>query len=272
VTDYNCIILHYYDVIFKGKGKLFMVCKFKMSIKPILRNPLLIEGLPGIGFVANIAVLHLIRELGGKKFCEISSSSFQDIAASSRKGELRFPANELYYHKAKTDGRDLVLLYGNTQASTVYGQYELCGRVLDIAEELGCNDILTLGGLRREKRVEVPKIYCAASNLDTLRKALRLDVEVVKGHIVGVAGLLIGLCKIRGINGLCLLAETVGHPDAVAAREVLDVARRIFGLKVDLGGLDAAKETSYRKLRSFGLIAPSMKEEKKENNFSRWLI
>ncbi|UCE16919.1 MAG: PAC2 family protein, partial [Candidatus Bathyarchaeota archaeon] len=47
-----------------------------MYEKPVLDNPILIEGLPGIGFVANIAALHLIQRLQAKMFAEIRSSSF----------------------------------------------------------------------------------------------------------------------------------------------------------------------------------------------------
>ena len=38
-----------------------MVCSIDISEKPKLNDPILIEGLPGIGFVANIAALHLIQ-------------------------------------------------------------------------------------------------------------------------------------------------------------------------------------------------------------------
>jgi proteasome assembly chaperone (PAC2) family protein len=37
-----------------------MVCSVEIYEKPQLNNPVLIEGLPGIGFVANIAALYLI--------------------------------------------------------------------------------------------------------------------------------------------------------------------------------------------------------------------
>jgi len=54
-----------------------MVCVVRMLEKPKLNDPVLIEGLPGIGFVANISALHLIQELKAKLFAEIHSSSFK---------------------------------------------------------------------------------------------------------------------------------------------------------------------------------------------------
>src|SRR4030067_755803 len=107
-----------------------MVCTIKISEKPELNDPILIEGLPGIGFVANIAALHLINELKAKRFAEIVSASFQDFAVTTEGGGARSPLNELYYCKRNEGERDLIVWYGNTQALTTFGQYELCGKVL----------------------------------------------------------------------------------------------------------------------------------------------
>ena len=71
-----------------------MVCSIVIIEKPKLNNPILIEGLPGIGFVANIAALHLIRELKAKLFVQIFSSSFQDFAVTTEALEAAVFANK----------------------------------------------------------------------------------------------------------------------------------------------------------------------------------
>ena len=249
-----------------------MVCGVQVYEKPALTDPILIEGLPGIGFVANIAALHLIQELKAKLFAEIHSSFFQDLAITAENGKSHFPINELYYHKGRDGERDLIILYGNTQALTTVGQYELCGRILDVAEELGCGYIMTLGGLKREAKVEKPKLYCAASDRETLQDVLDLGAKIIGGRIFGVAGLLIGLSRLRGMRGFCLLAETPGlYPDAVAAREVLKAVCRMLHLKVDLSRLNTAVEATNNILKSFGIVSPSIEERKREPKF-RWLI
>ena len=141
------------------------------------------------------------------------------------------------------------------------GQYELCGQVLDIAQDLGCRFILTLGGLKREEVVKTPKLYCAASDPQTLREALQYDLEVIGGHIFGVAGLLIGLGSLRGMRGLCILAETLGYPDALAAREVLRIVCQMLHLKVSLERLDAAVEATKGILKSFGVSVESEEDK-----------
>ncbi|KPV62933.1 MAG: PAC2 family protein [Candidatus Bathyarchaeota archaeon BA2] len=248
-----------------------MVCAVQIYEKLVLKNPVLIEGLPGIGFVANILALHLIQELKAKMFAEIRSSSFQDFAITAGEGKAHFPINELYYHKGRGRERDLIILYGNTQALTTVGQYELCGHILDVSEELGCRYVITLGGLKREK-FEAPSLYCTATDSETLEDSLRLGAKILGGRIFGAAGLLIGLAKLRDMKGFCLLADTPGfYPDATAAREALKAVCKILRLKVDLSRLDTAAEATRNILKSFGLVSPPIDERKKESRF-RWLI
>jgi uncharacterized protein (TIGR00162 family) len=250
-----------------------MVCKVQVYEKPVLNDPVLIEGLPGIGFVANITALHLIKELKAKLFAEIQSSAFQDLAISTGNGGTFFPTNQLYYHKGKDGERDLIILYGNTQALTTVGQYELCGKILDISEELGCNYILTVGGLKKEEKVEKPELYCTASDTQTLQDALGLGAKVMKGHIFGVAGLIVGLCKLRNMRGLCLLAETSGlYPDSVATREVLKALRKMLQLKISLKNLGSAADETGKILKSFGIVSPSSIEKKDREADFRWFI
>jgi len=252
-----------------------MVGVVQIYEKPVLKDPVLIEGLPGIGFVANIATLHLIQELKMKLFAEIKLSSFQDIAITAEGGEARFPTNEFYYHKGRNnEERDLIILYGNTQALTTVGQYELCGRVLDTAKEFGCRYVITLGGFRRDEKITTPKLYCAASDPETLKDALDLGAEIMEGQIFGIAGLLVGLSKLWNMKAFCLLADTPGfYPDASAAREVLNAICKMLHLKVDLSRLDVAAETTRDVLGTFGMV-PQPKKEKttEEEPQHRWHI
>ncbi len=251
-----------------------MVCTVQLLEKPALNDPILIEGLPGIGFVANIATLHLINELKTPLFAEIHSSSFQDLAVTAENGKPRFPTNELYYHKATNpEERDLIILYGNTQALTTTGQYELCSKVLNIAQDLGCHYAITLGGLRRNGKItESPKLYCAASDPETLKHAQNLGAETIEGQIFGIAGLLIGLSRLWNIHSFCLLAETPGtYPDTKAAREVLTAINKILHTQANMTQLDRATETTQQILKSFGLTSQSPEEKRKEEPYG-WRI
>lgn len=241
----------------------------KFYEKPNLNDPVLIEGLPGIGLVANIAVSYLIKKLNAKIFCEIRSPFFHDAAITGEDGLITYPINQLYYYKGRGEERDLILLYGNTQALTSRGQYELCGRILDIAESLGCRFVITLGGYRPGKPVTKPKVYFAASDHEMAGLARKIGAEPLKINILGVAGLLIGLCRLRGIKGLCLLAETPGvYPDKEAASELLRVTSSILGLKIDTSDIgDPKKLISVLPPFDFGALT-----KREEKTRPEWLV
>jgi uncharacterized protein (TIGR00162 family) len=250
-----------------------MVCTVSLQKKPKLKNPVLIEGLPGIGFVANIAALHLIRELKANLFAEIHCSSFQDFAVTSDTGYPRYPTNELYWHRGEKGERDLIILYGNTQALTTSGQYELCGRVLDVCKELGCSYVITLGGLKKEQKIEKPKLYFAATDKKTADQLSKAGIEIIRGQIFGVAGLLVGIGKLRGFLGFCLLAETLGlYPDGAATREVLNVVCDMLDLRVNLENIDATVEATRNRLENFGLLDKSIRDREKEETQFRWVV
>ena len=250
-----------------------MVCAVQVYEKPELDNPVLIEGLPGIGFVANIAALHLIHELNAKLFAEITSSSFQDLAVTTEKGGTRSPINQLYHHKSRDGGRDLIIWYGNTQALTTFGQYELCGRVLDLAEGLGCHYIITLGGFKKEQTTKKPQIYCAATDPETLKTPLNLGAKIMVGQIFGLAGITIGIAKLRNLKAFSLLVETTGtQPDTEAAHQALTALTKHLNLKTDLTKLNIATEKTKKTLQAFGLIRQTKQEKKKEESPFRWFV
>jgi hypothetical protein len=250
-----------------------MVIQVDFDEKPVLNNPILIEGLPGIGFVANIAALHLINELKAKRFASIISASFQDFAVTTNTGGARTPINELYYIKRSDGERDIIIWYGNTQALTTFGQYELCGKVLDIVQELGCHLAISLGGFKKEEVKPIPSIYSAASNQETLKEIADLGTKVMVGHIFGIAGLVVGLCRLKGIKGFALLVDTLGmFPDVNATRFAMTTLNKFLKIQVDLSGLENTATQTKELLEPFGLIRNITEEKKKEEQQMRWFI
>jgi uncharacterized protein (TIGR00162 family) len=250
-----------------------MVCSIDISEKPALNDPILIEGLPGIGFVANIAALHLIKELKAKRFAQIFSSSFQDFAVTTGDGGARSPINELYYAKREDGGRDLIIWFGNTQALTTVGQYELVGKALDIAQEFGCRFVISIGGFKKDEAQPVPGIYSTATDLETMQQALDLGTKVMVGHVFGIAGLSVGLARIRDMKGFSLLVDTPGmNPDVNAARYALTTLGKYLNLNVDLSGLEASGDEIKEMLESFGIVRSITEEKKKEEQQLRWFI
>jgi proteasome assembly chaperone (PAC2) family protein len=217
-------------------------------------NPILIAGLPGIGLVANIFVVNLVKSLQAEKFVEVYSPYFEDVAYTTVRGELRRPTIEIYV--ADTKRRSLILLYGNTQPTVRYGQYELSGKVLDFTKALGCQEVVCFAGLKRNYIKQAPEVFCTASEFSMLERALRIGVNTIVGEVYGMAGLLVGLARLKEMKGICFLAETLGiSPDVNAARAVLEKFEAFYDLKLNLSSLsEAVKSMSKIEVTEHSII------------------
>ena len=218
-----------------------------------LKDPILIEALPGIGHVGKLAADHMIDELGATKFAEIYSPYFPPQILIGEDGIINCMINELYYIKSLGENeQDLILLVGNTQGLSPEGQYELTGLILDIVENYGVKKMLTLGGLATGKPVEEHKVFGAATHPENIELLKELDIEIrsADGGIVGASGLLLGLGKLRGMSGSCLMGETPGYfIDAEAAEALLEKLTKILNFEINVDKLEERAEET-RKLLS----------------------
>ncbi|MBS7605729.1 MAG: proteasome assembly chaperone family protein [Candidatus Bathyarchaeia archaeon] len=205
-----------------------------------LKNPVLIEGLPGLGMVGKIAVKYLIKQLRARKFAELYSPHFAYFVLVNKEGTITLLKNEFYYWKNEYEENDLILLTGDSQAQTVEGQYEVAETILEYAKKKNTEMIISVGGYRKDV-VGTPQVFASATDPDVLKRALEAGSlsSPPRSPIVGAAGLLIGLAKFKGMSGICLLSETPGYmPDPKAAKSALAVIARILNLKLDLAALD----------------------------------
>ncbi len=217
--------------------------KIKMTRKlPELKNPIFVEGLPGVGNVGRIAAGYLAEELGAVKFADLFSSHFMPFVLLHQSSCVHVLKNEFYYWKAKKKGqRDIIILVGDSQSVDPPGHYEIVEIILDFLERLGVKDIITIAGLGVESLDEKPKVIGAASDPETVEKykkyGIDFDAGSKVGTIVGASGLFIGLCTYRDMNGLCLLGETSGMPiipDPRSAEAILNVLTKILNVKIDM--------------------------------------
>ena len=220
--------------------------------KPKLQDPMLIEGLPGIGNVGKLAVEHLIDTIGAEKFAEVYSKDFPPQVFINTDGTITLVNNEFYYWKAKKKNqRDLVLVTGDYQGLSSQGQYELVEKILDICEEFGVKEMFTLGGYGLGHEIENPKVLCATTDKHLVKKMKKHGAVFKKnepgGGIVGASGLLLGLGKLRGFEGTCFMGETPGYlVDPKSAKAVLKILMKITNVDVSLSALEKkAKEIEH---------------------------
>ncbi|MBU0899153.1 MAG: proteasome assembly chaperone family protein [Nanoarchaeota archaeon] len=225
--------------------------KIKIFSKPKLKNPILIEGLPGVGNIGRVAVGYMIEELKAKKFAELYSKHFFPFVMLHDEYKVHLLKNEFYYIKAKkANQRDVIFMVGDCQSLSPHGHYEIMEAVLDFAEKFNVKDVITIGGLATGELEKDPEVIGAVTDEKLIKKykglGIKFDAGERVGYIVGAAGLLVGLCNERGMNGLCLLGETSGFPivtDPKSGEMVLNVLTKILKVKINTDKLeDRVKE------------------------------
>lgn len=214
---------------------------------PDLDDPVVIEGLPGVGLVGKLAVDQLVEELDGEPVRRVYSEHFPPGVAVEDDGTASLAS--MTFHALETDGQDLLVLGGDGQAEQGIGQYRLARAALDIVDEFDPEAIVTIGGFGTGEQVEDYYVVGAAGSDESDLKPrledadVRFEQEDGPGNIVGMSGLLIGLGARRGFETAGLLGITPGfHVDPASARAVLEVLQDAFGFEVELGTLSEQAE------------------------------
>ena len=216
--------------------------------KATLSNPILIGGFPGLGSVGQIAITYLKKKLKAKTLADLYSPHFPHHVVVSSSGRVRLPRAQFYFWRnPQEQGRDLILVTGDSQAQGYEGQYAVVDAILNYAEQQGVKTVITIGGFRIKSDSSKPKVVSISSNRILLTKMLTAGAErsPVGNPIMGFAGLALGLARFRRMRAACLLGETAGYmPDPKAAKAVLNVLRKFLGVALDLASLNEEIERS----------------------------
>lgn len=211
---------------------------------PKLKNPILIEGLPGIGNVGKVAVDFIIEELKAKKIYEISSYTFPHSVFINEDNLVELPKIELFYKKFNNKRNDLLLLAGDVQPIDEESSYEFSDKMLDMLQKFKGKELITLGGIGLAEIPKKPKVYCTGNSKEVIKKYKDVASEKlygIVGPIVGVSGLLLGLATNKNIKAASFLAETYGHPMYLGikgSKEILKILNKKLKLGVKIDRLD----------------------------------
>jgi uncharacterized protein (TIGR00162 family) len=208
---------------------------FRQIFNPVLENPIFVQGLPGFGNVGKIAAYLLIKFCSAKPFAELYSPSFPDYLSVNSKGICRLPRYEFY--AAPMEKNDFVIMTGDTQPSfdDVVAHYEVCSEILDFVEKYDCDFIITMGGVPMSE--DKAQVYVAATSPRLAAEFMEKGAVIYsKGRILGATGLMLGLAKERGLEGLCLLGTTSGFSaDRGAGFSVFKFLMKALGNEVKEG-------------------------------------
>ncbi|MDG6925213.1 MAG: proteasome assembly chaperone family protein [Nitrososphaerota archaeon] len=212
--------------------------------EPSPKEPILVCGMPGSGFVGKLAVDHLIEAFRGRKFAEAYSADFPPNANVGEDGIVKQIRGEFYL--CETGQRaDLLVFTADAQPATTDGEYELSRWVLDCAKKHGVKLVFSLAAYITGTFTAEQRVFGAATSRELAARMNEDGVKLMKeGAISGMNGIVTGMAKLYGMEGACLLGETSGYlVDPAASEVVLDLLSRALKLKIDLASLrDKARE------------------------------
>ncbi|MFW6321149.1 MAG: proteasome assembly chaperone family protein [Halohasta sp.] len=212
-----------------------------------LSEPVLIEGLPGVGHVGKLVAEHLVEEFESEPVRRVYADEFPPQVTVDDDGVTDLTSAAFHGIHTPEDAPDLLVLTGDHQASTNAGHYHLTDAFLDIAAEFGVERAFALGGVPTGELVEEYTVLGAVTDADLKEPLEEAGVEFRSdepaGGIVGVSGLLLGLGERRGIDATCLMGETSGYlVDPKSAQAVLEVLQDVLGFEVDFSSLEDRAE------------------------------
>jgi proteasome assembly chaperone (PAC2) family protein len=244
--------------------------------EPQLDNPVLVASWPGIGNIGLIAVDTLRGTLQAQEFGEIEPwDFFYPRRVFIRKGvleHLEFPSNKFYFKKMP--GKDLMFFIGEeqpTEGGRMYAEgkkaYHMANLVLDVAEKFKCRRVYTSGAAVALTHHSLKPRVWAVPNTESLIPEIRgyentvlmSDVEGRGGHgnITGLNGLLLGVARKRGFEGICLMGEIPVYLQGLplsypkASKSVLEVLSRSLKIEISFDILDELDQKVQQAIEEF---------------------
>jgi proteasome assembly chaperone (PAC2) family protein len=226
----------------------------------------LIAAWPGIGNLSLIMARYLREKLEAEEIGEIEPWAFFDPVGVMVKDNIveepQFPEGKFYYWR-NTDGKKDILFFISDEQPTYKG-YDLSNFILDIAKKFKVQRVYTFAAaIAKIHHTEVPKVWGVATKQSLIDFLKNFEI-VLRGRlqIAGLNGLLLGVARERGMEGICLLGEVPSYttriPNPKAALAVMKVLLPILDLKIDLTDLAKIAEESDQQMKK--LAAQAMGE------------
>lgn len=229
----------------------------KIYARPRLKAPNMLAAWPGVSNVAIIVATYLLKKLDFKRLGEVEAAHFFDpigvVVENNVIEAPNFPQSEFYYWKNQGGGSDLILFISEAQPGAK--GYELANCVLDVGERFGARRVYTCAAaLTRIHHSESPDVWGVATSPE-VTEDLKHYKLAQRGNlqIAGLNGLLLGVAKQRGIEGICLLGEvplyTTRMQNPMAALAIIKVLMRMLSIELDLAELVQQAGETKEKIR-----------------------
>ncbi len=234
---------------------------------PRLRNPYLIVAWPGMGEVAFKAAKYLVEHLKCVEFAQIPSEEFFYLTGSNVDSGIlsvpNLPAGKFYYWKNnqgktenKVQGNDLIIFISEAQPDLAKAE-DYCSRIIRLAVRCKVKTVIAFAAMPQPvDHTQDCSVYFAATSPQLLANLKKYNINLFnEGQISGMNGLFIGLAKMQGIHGFCLLGQiplyTIQIENPKASLAVLETLCKILQINIDLSTLAAQAQAIEEDINRF---------------------
>lgn len=230
--------------------------KIELFEKP--KNPIIIEGFPGYGFVATIATEYLLDHLKFKPIGRITSSELPPMAVIHDKRVIQ--PLEIFYNKE----HNLVLL--QALAGVAGMEWDVAEVLISLYKKLNAKELISIEGIGSPLQREEPEAYYH-TNIPGKSKVLeKINLNpLTEGIVLGVSGALM-LRLPKDIKTTFIFAETYSKlPDSRAAAKIIEMLDKYLNLKIDYKPLiKKAAEFEEKLKKLLEQTQQAIKEKKKK--------
>jgi predicted ATP-grasp superfamily ATP-dependent carboligase len=224
-----------------------------------LRAPALVcafQGWNDAGDAASSAVSFFASSLRASRFARVESEEFFDFQANRPcirfgKGgerEISWPGVEVFEAAAPKAPRDLVLVQG-VEPSMRWQAF--CAQVIDLAEALGVQLVVSLGALLGDVPHSRPVALTGHASDPSLAQRVEMHSSGYEGP-TGIVGVLHSACVDAGLPAVSLWASVPHYVAAAsnpkAALALVRGAERLVGVSLDVASLESAAEDYERQV------------------------
>lgn len=216
--------------------------------KPKLKKPILICAWPGMGEVAFKLGVYLKEALKMEEFAALEAPElFPPTGIWIQDNIIQLPKSGLgkfYFYKNKPGISDIILFLSDAQPllehSAVY-----CKKILSLGKELRSKRVFTFAAMPQAiDHTVIPEVWFSATSKAIVSELSNLKIglkQLAAGQVSGLNGLLLGIAKEMGLEGVCLLGEIplfaiqIENPKSSLA--ILQKMEKILRMQVDEGVL-----------------------------------
>ena len=224
---------------------------FFQDTEPNLSKPIIIAAMQDMGNVGSIVINFINNSLRTKTF-RISKTPYPTYVID-KGGYVELPDESWEYRCTK----DLIIFGGGKgQPQSTDELNELCQDVVDIAKKYSAKFIYTLGGFHTNRIFNNnPKTYITTTSMELTKQMekMKIDTTPQKSIITGFNGLILGVAKMNGIQGIGMYGE-LNEPEIPQYRAAISIIKTLEKLTYmkfgDTSQLEINAQEIERKFRN----------------------